>query len=99
MSPGIVDKLQSPTMGKIVRGSGDNLKITIGIISRGRPNYLAASIMSWLNLAKHPEDLQFIFALDDDDLVSITTYNEMAYVIRYYFFFDNLETSLICEFI
>ena len=84
MSPGTVDKLQSPETGKIARGSDGNLKITIGIISRGRPNYLAASIMSWLNLAKHPEDLQFIFALDDDDLVSITTYNEIAYVIRYY---------------
>ena len=68
-------------MANIQRGKSGNIKLSIGIISRGRPNYLAATITNWLTTATFKEDLDFVIALDDDDEESIKTYNDMQHII------------------
>ena len=59
------------------------MKLSIGIISRGRPNYLSATIMNWLTTADIKEDLDFVIALDDDDKESIKTYEDLKHVIEF----------------
>lgn len=65
-------------------GKDGNLKISIGIMSRGRPNYLSAVIMNWLCLAINKENLQFIIGLDQDDDESIRTYHDIKYILNFY---------------
>ena len=60
------------------------MKLSIGIISRGRPNYLSATIMNWLTTADIKEDLDFVIALDDDDKESIKTYEDLKHVIEFF---------------
>lgn len=71
-------------MANIQRGKSGNIKLSIGIISRGRPNYLAATITNWLTTATFKEDLDFVIALDDDDEESIKTYNDMQHIIKFF---------------
>ena len=60
------------------------MKLSIGIISRGRPNYLSATIINWLTTADIKEDLDFVIALDDDDKESIKTYNDIQHIITFF---------------
>ena len=68
----------------INRGKDNLLKISVGILSRGRPNYLSAVIMNWLSLSQYKENIQFVVGLDDDDQESIKAYHDMKYLINYY---------------
>ena len=68
----------------INRGKDNSLKISIGIISRGRPNYLSALIMNWLSLSQYKENIQFVVALDDDDQDSVKAYYDLKPLIKYY---------------
>ena len=60
------------------------MKLSIGIISRGRPNYLSATIMNWLTTADVKKDLDFVIALDDDDKESIKTYEDLKHIIEFF---------------
>ena len=54
------------------------MKLSIGIISRGRPNYLSATIMNWLTTADIKEDLDCLIYLDCD----ILCLNNPEYILK-----------------
>lgn len=60
------------------------MRISLGFVTRKRPSYMIASVMSWLNAARDKSKLQFIIALDDDDYESLNRYKELEPLVRYY---------------
>lgn len=60
------------------------MKITLGFATRKRSSYMISSIMSWLTSALEKNRLEFIVALDDDDLDSIEKYKELEPLVKYY---------------
>ena len=69
----------------ILPGSGKRLrnpKITVIHATRGRPWEAVLNRQRWLNYAKHPETIDYVFALDSDDTESIQTLGHLPCVIR-----------------
>ena len=60
------------------------MKITLGFATRKRSSYMISSIMSWLTSALEKNRLEFIVALDEDDIDSIERYKELEPLVKHY---------------
>lgn len=59
------------------------MKISILMPTRGRPKLLRRMWKQCLSLANHPEDVEYIIYIDDDDTETIRMYNKMKNHVKY----------------